>query len=138
MPPSKKTSLSDEHKAALAEGRNQGRAVRRYLEALEANKPKPGRKRTPDTIQARLHQIEDQIPAASPVERLELTQEKLDLQAALASLDDGIDLAAIEAEFIAAAGPYAQRKGISYAAFRAVGVPAATLRAAGIIRRTDG
>jgi hypothetical protein len=28
--------MSDQHKAALAEGRNQGRAVRNYLEALEA------------------------------------------------------------------------------------------------------
>ena len=28
--------MSDSHKAALAEGREQGRAVRRYLEALEA------------------------------------------------------------------------------------------------------
>src|SRR5689334_9539098 len=46
MAPKKKTrAMSDEHKAALAEGRAQGRAVRLYLEALEANKPKRGRKR---------------------------------------------------------------------------------------------
>ena len=36
--------MSDAHKEALAEGREQGRAVRRYLEALEANKPRRGRK----------------------------------------------------------------------------------------------
>ena len=49
-----RTPMSDEHKAALAEGRNQGRAVRRYLEALDAHKPKRGRKRTPDSMQKRL------------------------------------------------------------------------------------
>ena len=41
MAAKKKTrTMSDEHKAALAEGRAQGRAVRLYLEAIEANKPK--------------------------------------------------------------------------------------------------
>ena len=30
----KKTTMSDSHKAALAEGRAQGRAVRNYLEAI--------------------------------------------------------------------------------------------------------
>ncbi|MDQ1502388.1 MAG: hypothetical protein QOD57_115, partial [Actinomycetota bacterium] len=37
--------MSDEHKQALAEGRDQGRGVRLYLEALEKNRPKRGRKR---------------------------------------------------------------------------------------------
>ena len=49
-----KRPMSDDHKAALAAGRNEGRAVRRYLEALEAHKPKRGRKRTPESIQKRL------------------------------------------------------------------------------------
>ena len=34
-----RSTMSDEHKAALAEGRDQGRAVRRYLEALETSRP---------------------------------------------------------------------------------------------------
>ena len=46
--------MSDEHKAALADGRAQGRAVRAYLEALEANKPRRGRKRTPESMRARI------------------------------------------------------------------------------------
>ena len=53
MPPAAKKptkrTMSAEHKAALAEGREQGRAVREYLEALEAHKPRRGRKRTPDS-----------------------------------------------------------------------------------------
>ena len=50
----KKKPMSSEHKAALARGREHGRAVKNYLEALSANKPKRGRKRTPDSINKRL------------------------------------------------------------------------------------
>ena len=32
-------SMTDEHKAALAEGRSRARAVRRYLEVLEHHRP---------------------------------------------------------------------------------------------------
>ena len=46
--------MTDEHKDALAEGRNHAKIVGRYLEALEANKPKRGRKRTPDSVKKRL------------------------------------------------------------------------------------
>src|SRR5438067_1738803 len=45
-----KSPMSAQHKEALAVGREQGRAVRRYLEALEANRPKRGRKRTTDSV----------------------------------------------------------------------------------------
>lgn len=126
--------MSDEHKAALAEGRTQGRAVRRYLEALEAHKPKRGRKRTPDSMKRRLDKIDVEMADADPVKRLELTQEKMDLTAELERGDNATDLTELEAEFVKAAKPYAERKGISYDAFRAVGVPAATLKAAGISR----
>ena len=59
--------MSDEHKAALAQGRSEGRAVREYLEALRANKPKRGRKRTPDSIKKRLAVIDDQLESADPL-----------------------------------------------------------------------
>src|SRR5262245_27658279 len=42
----KKTAMTDAHKAALAEGRNQARIVGNYLEAIDAHKPKRGRRRT--------------------------------------------------------------------------------------------
>ena len=135
MPPKKKTrTMSDEHKAALAEGRSQGRAVRLYLEAIEANKPKRGRKRTPESVQKRLDKITAELPSADPLKRLQLTQEQLDLEAELAAGESTVDLSALEADFIAAAAAYASRKGISYGAFRSVGVPPAVLRAAGISR----
>lgn len=126
--------MSDAHKAALAEGRSQGRAVRLYLEALEANKPKRGRKRTPDSMKKRLDKITTELETADPLKRLQLTQEQLDLEAELAAGETTVDLSALEKDFIAAAGPYAARKGITYSAFRTVGVPPAVLRAAGISR----
>ena len=60
MAPRKKaTGLTPQHKAALAQGRADGLAVRRYLEALEAHKPKRGRKRSPESIDKRLKKIEE-------------------------------------------------------------------------------
>lgn len=127
-------TMSDEHKAALAEGRTQGRAVRNYLEALEAHKPKRGRKRTPESITKRLERIDEELATAGQMRRLELIQERLDLKNELENVNQVVDLTELEAAFIKAAKPYAERKGISYAAFREVGVPAATLKAAGISR----
>ncbi len=127
--------MSDEHKAALAEGRSQGRAVRVYLEALSANKPKRGRKRTPESVQKRLAAVQAEIAAADPLGKLQLTQEKFDLEAELEAANrPAVDLGELEDGFVRAAAGYAQRKGISYAAFRAVGVPPAVLRKAGVSR----
>lgn len=135
MAPKKKTrQMSDAHKAALAEGRAQGRAVRLYLEALEANKPKRGRKRTPDSVKKQLDKVLVELETADPLKRLQLTQEQLDLEAELAAGETTVDMAALEQGFIEAAAGYAGRKGLSYGAFRAVGVPPAVLRAAGISR----
>ncbi len=128
--------MSDSHKAALAEGREQGRAVRRYLEALEAHKPKRGRKRTPESIQKRLAAIEEQLPTADPLTRVHLVQERMNLEAELAAGDNAVDMASLEDGFVAAAGPYGQRKGITYAAWREAGVDPGVLRRAGI-RRGD-
>lgn len=126
--------MSDEHKAALAEGRDQGRAVRRYLEALEAHRPRRGRKRTPESMKKRLQAVEDALANADPLKRLHLIQERLDLQAALEANDAKVDLETLEKEFIAAAAPYSARKGISYSAWRELGVPGHVLAKAGISR----
>src|SRR6266545_7275431 len=92
----KRTPMSDEHKAALAEGRDQGRAVRRYLEALEAHRPRRGRKRTPDSMKKRLTAVETALLTADPLKRLHLIQERLDLQAALETNDAKVDLDSLE------------------------------------------
>lgn len=126
--------MSDEHKAALAEGRNQGRAVRRYLEALDRHRPKRGRKRTRDSIQRRLGRIEEELASADPLKRLQLIQERLDLTTELGSFEEQVDLSGLEADFVKAAAAYSERKGISYAAWRELGVEPAVLKRAGISR----
>jgi len=126
--------MSDTHKAALAEGREQGRAVRRYLEALEAHKPRRGRKRTPESMQKRLETIEDKLPQADPLTRLQLVQERMDLQRQLEASDSTVDLQELEDEFVKAAPDYSRRKGITYAAWREAGIDPAVLRRAGIRR----
>jgi hypothetical protein len=130
----KKTTMSEAHKAALAEGRSQGRAVRSYLDALEAHKPKRGRKRTPESMKKRLAQIEVDYANGDQLKRLQLAQERLDLKRELESSGQVVDLSGLEREFRAAAKPYGERKGITYAAWREVGVPDSVLRSAGITR----
>jgi hypothetical protein len=126
--------MSDEHKAALAEGRAQGRAVRAYLEALEAHKPKRGRKRTPESMRARIKALSAEIESADPLKRVQLIQERLDLEKALEADQDKPDLDALEKGFVDNAKAYSERKGISYAAWRELGVAPGTLTAAGIKR----
>lgn len=128
-------AMSDEHKAALAEGREQGRVVRRYLEALETQRPKRGRKRTPESINKRLSYIDERLVGADPLSKLHLTQERMDLERALSASDgDGVDVAELEAAFVEVARAYSERKGISYEAWRTLGVEPRVLKAAGISR----
>jgi hypothetical protein len=137
MPAAKKqakSAMSKEHKQALALGRDQGRSVRRYLEALELHKPKRGRKRTAESIQKQLTTIEEKLSSVDPLSRVQMIQQRMDLERELASKGETVDLSALEAEFVAAARDYGQRKGISYAAWREAGVDAAVLKKAGIGR----
>lgn len=133
----KKRVVSDEQKAAMAVGRNEARAVKKYLEGLELTRPKRGRKRTPDSINRRLEKISDELDTTSDqMRKLTLTQERIDLTRELARLDSKVevDMESLEKGFIAAAAAYGERKGISYAAWRGVGVPASVLSAAGVAR----
>jgi hypothetical protein len=130
--------MSDSHKAALAEGREQGRAVRRYLEAIEAHKPKRGRKRTQESMQKRLAAIEERVGSADPLTRLHLAQERMDLMRELSTTDDGVNLQELEDAFVSSAEPYGRRKGITYGAWREAGIDPSVLRRAGIRRGTEG
>jgi hypothetical protein len=131
---SKKKNMSAEHKAALAEGRDQGRSIRAYLEALEAHKPKRGRKRTPDSITKRLEKIEEELAESSAIDRLHLLQEQADLENELSGMSLSIDLTELEEAFIESALGYSDRKGISYDTWRKMGIEPAVLRSAGIKR----
>lgn len=130
----KRFEMTEEHKQALAEGRAQGRAVRAYLEALDAEKA-AGPRTDPETLRRRIEEAREAIEAeADPTKRLELIQRRLDLEEQLARSSDGADLDALEAAFVGAAGPYGERKGIAYPAWREAGVPAAVLKRAGVKR----
>jgi len=132
--PTPARKMTAEHKAALAQGRAEGRAVKVYLEALEKNRPRRGRKRTPESIKKRLSAIDSQLPNASPLQRLQLIQERMDLEGELEQLGAKVDLSALESAFVKTARKYSERKGISYAAWRQLGVSADTLKKAGITR----
>jgi hypothetical protein len=123
-------TMSDEHKQAIADARRQNQAVRHYLNALTT--PKPAGRRpsaTPEQLQEQIDTEHD------PVTRLELIQRRLDLEASLATEQDQPDIDCLQEAFVKVAADYATRKGITYTAFRELGVPATVLTQAGI-RRT--
>lgn len=135
MPP-KKQSMSDAHKKALATGREQGRAVRSYLEWLELRTPRRGRKR--DTSPERMAEIDEQIAETDSVlQRLQLIQLRHDLEAAADAEEDPREEERVRRAFVKVARAYGRSKGISYASWREIGVPAAVLREAGITRSGD-
>jgi hypothetical protein len=71
MAAARKSTMTAEHKRALAEGRAEGRAVRAYLEALDQNRPRRGRPRTPASIEKRLKAVESELADAAPLHRLQ-------------------------------------------------------------------
>ncbi|MEZ5225811.1 MAG: hypothetical protein R2710_03815 [Acidimicrobiales bacterium] len=73
-------------------------------------------------------------PRSTRLKRLQLTQERIDLEEELERLQSDNDLEELERAFTEVAKSYAERKGISYSAFRELGVSAKTLKAAGIAR----
>jgi hypothetical protein len=133
----KPRGMTAAHKAALAQGRRESRAINRYLDALKAGRGKRGRKRTPSSIEARLSKISRTFDDASPMQQLELTQERMNLELEKTRLETRADLSALEKEFISVAKGYAARRGISYSAFRSMGVPADVLTKANV-KRTRG
>ena len=61
-------------------------------------------------------------------------EEKQRLQAELATVGNSVDLEALEKNFVKVARQYGERKGISYSAWRTVGVSANVLQQAKISR----
>jgi hypothetical protein len=134
---SKKREVTQDHKDAMAKGREQGRAVRAYLEALDGQTSKRGRPVDPDRIKKRLNEISNAIDESDALTRVQLTQERIDLLGKLATIENAAnaaDFEELEKAFIGVAAGYSQRKGISYQAWREIGVPAAVLKQAGVSR----
>jgi len=61
-------------------------------------------------------------------------QARLDAQTAYDQMTAVVDMEALEEGFVRNAASYSQRKGITWSAWREVGVPASVLAAAGIKR----
>ena len=123
--------MTDEHKAALAEGRQQARAIKAYLEALAAKKP--GRPVNKESLTKRLDTVNAKIEESdNPLDTVDLIQSRIEIERALSEVSDGDDFHALQSGFIEKAAGYSQRKGISYTAWREFGVPAKVLRDAGI------
>ena len=125
-------TFSNEKKSTLSEGREQSKIVRRYLEAIEISKPKRGRKRTLESITRQLNSIDTVIKNTHPLNRLHLTQKKIELTQELERLKNGPDIGELESEFIGVAQEYSKRKGISFPAWKELGVSPDVLAKAGI------
>lgn len=124
-------AMSEEHKAALAQGRKEARAIKAYLEALEARKP--GRPVSKESLNKRMEKINQKLEETdNPLDEVDLIQSKLDIEKQLAELENAVDMETLEAGFIEQAKSYSDRKGVSYTAWREYGVPAKVLRSAGI------
>lgn len=126
-------AMSDEHKAALKQGRLEAREITAYLAALGTRRR--GRPVTRESLSARIAELGARIEREpNPLKAVELRQERLEVEARLAAMGAAVDMEALEAGFVRYAKGYAERKGISYAAWREAGVPAAILKRAGIGR----
>jgi len=110
--------------------------VRRYLSTVDAQRPGRGPKRAAEAIANRLLKIDEMLISADPISRLHLTQERIDLDAESIRLGNGneADLGELETEFVKVAKAYGERSGITFSAWRQVGVDVDVLERAGIIR----
>jgi hypothetical protein len=127
----KAMAMSDEHKAALAQGRRESRAIKKYLVAL--GRRRPGRPITKESLERKLAGLDAKIGSESdPLKRVDLVQQRLETEASLSALGETANLGELETGFVEVAKSYSARKGISYSAWREIGVPADVLRRAGI------
>ena len=124
-----RTKMTETEKSEVA-------AIRGYLKAPEQNAPQRGRKRTTESVGRQLATLDGEMAGASGTKRLSLIQQRIDLEADLEALSQAasVDLTALEAGFATYAAAYGGRRGISYAAWREIGVSSATLKSAGIRR----
>ncbi len=127
-------AMSQEQKDAMAQGRREARAVRNYLDALERGR-KRGPKVTPERLRDRITATQSAIDdETDPQSRLELIQQRMDDEERLVEVSQQESIDDLQPGFIEVAASYSERKGISYSAWRELGVPAKVLRAAGMTR----
>jgi hypothetical protein len=103
-------------------------AVAAYLTTLRAPKVPANSRAALVTRRAQIEQWIAEEP--SPIREVELIQQRLDIDAQLAQVDQSQRLPELEAGFVKVAASWAKRSGISAAALREVGVPASVLKRA--------
>lgn len=123
----------------LSTAMRQRHVVRHYLDLRE----RPPGKVDLETHRRRVSRLRERIQdSEDPCQRLQLIQRRLDAEAELAQAEQAAEQAAAhperlqqaEQEFCEVAADYSDRKQISWAAWREVGVPARLLREAGLTR----
>jgi hypothetical protein len=88
-----------------------------------------------EAVQSRLLKIDELLVTADPLARLHLTQERIDLHAEMVRLANGeLDLSSLEKDFVRVAKTYGEQTGVTYAAWRQVGVDTEVLDQAGVVR----
>ena len=127
----RRKNLSPEVREARAAARAETRAVRAYLEGLESSR-KPRRSKSPrqelTAVQEKLQTESDQI------QKLHLIQRRIDAERRIANAPPPVDMAALEEMFVKVAKSYSTRRGVSYKAWREMGVPASVLVRSAISR----
>lgn len=129
------SGMSPAQKKAMQQGRAEATAVKLYLTAIASSARRRGRQFTPEELQVRIDAVNEEIAAAPAATRVFLVQKRIDLEHRLdAAQTVEVDIEPLQEEFVRVAAEFGVRKGISYDAFREVGVPAAVLRDAGVRR----
>ena len=115
---------------------DQTRLVRRYLSAIEVSRPGRATRRAQEAVTSRIAKVDELLVSADPLARVHLTQERIELQTEQVRLGNGsqVDLDQLERDFVRVARSYSDRHGLTYAAWRQVGVATDVLDRAGIFR----
>lgn len=124
MPPTEQLHTPEMH-----EKNNRSKTVSLYLRSLE------GDTASPEEIRRKIAKLTEKIAKTSGVNKLRLIQDRLDLRSRLNNIKDTTSL---EERFIAVAAQFSVENGISWSAWRVIGVPVKVLEAAKIPRKDFG
>ena len=91
-------------------------------------------RRSPEKLKARVAAIDMELTTAPTLKRIDLMQEKININDHLKKRTEEVDMAMVESEFGKHAKAYSMRKGISYSAWSKLGVSKDVLKRAGITR----
>lgn len=125
--------MSEQQKAAMANGRAESSAIKRYL---EISRGKSGRPVTAASVGKQLERTRSKLAGTrDELTRLRLTADRMRLERDLKRLEKNESAPAMQAAraaFIANAKTYGERHGIPRAAWKAMGIDPATMAEAGL------